>query len=586
MGRVNYLSGLGRRWSVIVAALVVALGVGWIMSGEVDQVTAPTGTSFEATTHLLSSTSPTSSVRSTSNLDTVAELAMLGEVPAQVADTMGLDGPAAVTSSVKIVPDNTTGIMAITATGDSATDAQHLADTFARDLVGWLRQRTLDQVRAIDARLQRINQRMGQAQADINQSSSPAASKAAQDQSDSLSFELSLLEQQRSSLLSSGGADLSGFEIIDSAQAHQIVADAGISAPRSRPIRLLIAAGIGLLLGIGLALVLERLDTRIRSKEAAEEAYKLPVLAEVPTIPRRRRRRGSIVAHAYPHALASNAFRLLAAALHVSRRESGVREFTANGSGGTQTILVTSAIPSEGKTTVVANLAATFAQTGKRVVVLCCDLRDSSLQDMLGIEPAPSLAEALGSGSPLPLEGLLQETVLPGVRAVGAGSVPEATGSLFGSGRIPHVIQQARAAGDVVLIDSAPVLAAGDWTPLLVETDSVVVVARAGKTDATTAERTAEILALLQAPVTGVVLNDLPRSAIRRSGYRFRSRHPYRSSKPAEEPAPTTTVALVVPSGRQNGDQEPAESGDGRAAGVPAESPEGIPHLARPSAQD
>jgi hypothetical protein len=129
-----------------------------------------------------------------------------------------------------------------------------------------------------------------------------------------------------------------------------------------------------------------------------------------------------------------------------------------------------------------------------------------------------------------------------------------------------------RASADVVLIDTAPVLAASDWTQLLPQVDAVVVLARAGKTDAGSARRTAEILSLMQAPVVGVVLNAVPRGPIRqaadRSWYRYQEPERRRDRSARGEEDLETSDAVV--------DTSPSENGDG------AKQDEGIPHLVRP----
>jgi capsular exopolysaccharide synthesis family protein len=173
----------------------------------------------------------------------------------------------------------------------------------------------------------------------------------------------------------------------------------------------------------------------------------------------------------------------------------------------------------------VANLAATFADVGKRVVVICCDYRHPSLHATFGVEHEPGLTDALQGESVADLDSLIQDTAIERVRVLATGAVPDKSGSIFGSDRIRQVLAGLRSVADVVLIDTAPVLAASDWTQLLPQVDAVVVVARAGRTDAGSARRTAEVLQLLQAPVVGVALNAVPRGLIRqatdRSWYQY-----------------------------------------------------------------
>jgi capsular exopolysaccharide synthesis family protein len=272
-------------------------------------------------------------------------------------------------------------------------------------------------------------------------------------------------------------------------------------------------------------------------------------------------------------------FRLLEAALQLGRQD-GALHASGNGKGAApKTIVVTSGEPREGKSTVVANLAATFAEVGKRVVVVCCDYRHPTLHATFDVEHEPGLTDALEEGGGVDLDGLIQDTAIEGVRVLATGAVPDKPGTLFGSERVRQVIAGLRSIADVVLIDTAPVLAASDWTQLIPAVDAVVVVARAGQTDAGSARRTGEVLLLLQAPVVGVVLNAVPRGLIRqatdRSWYRYQGPDPRRSRSPErhEPAAAAVEVHDHDGAGRENG-------------GPPGRSDEGIPQLARPSSED
>jgi capsular exopolysaccharide synthesis family protein len=225
---------------------------------------------------------------------------------------------------------------------------------------------------------------------------------------------------------------------------------------------------------------------------------------------------------------------------------------------------------------VAANLAVAFAGVGKRVVVVCCDYRHPTLHATFGVEHEFGLTDALEAEAGADIEPLIQGTAIERVRVLATGRVPDRPGMLFGSERVRQVLTSLRSVADVVLIDTAPVLAASDWTQLLPQVDAVAVVARAGKTDAGSARRTAEVLLLLQAPVVGVVLNAVPRGLIRqatdRSWYRYQEPERRAGAAPATETdEPDALVDATV-----------AASENGGAAN----EDEGIPHLARPGRED
>ena len=158
----------------------------------------------------------------------------------------------------------------------------------------------------------------------------------------------------------------------------------GFEAPRSRAARVPIAAGIGFLLGCGLAIVVDRLDDRIRDRRRAEQAYGVPVVAELPSLRRRERGTRLLVGPA-EHTHAAESYRTLRTSLAF---------LAAEGENPPRclVVLVTSASPAEGKTTVSANLAAAFAETGQKVVVANADFRRPKLGRFLSWwRPDPSV---------------------------------------------------------------------------------------------------------------------------------------------------------------------------------------------------
>ncbi len=594
MGLTEYLGGIARRWKVVLACLIVALAVGWLLSpNEPSHVEAPS-TGFTATTYLLS-TSTSFGVRGGGSLDTVAALATLGEVPRRVADTISFDGdPAALAATVSAVPDDTTQLLNITARAPTAARAKLVADTFANELIGFLSDRTTVQVESLRRQIDRLDRRIARL---TDQLPPPAAGDSGihstvpstgggegsqiQAQIDSLDGQRQILQQQLTNLSTDSGGNLAGYEVVEPATATRVATDPGIQAPRSRTIRLAIAGGIGLLLGIALALLLERFDTRIRRKPAAEDAYGLPVLAVIPSTGRRRR--AALLMETAPRGPAANAFRLLAASLQLGWQQGSPGEGQGD-AGFAHTVLVTSGEPREGRSTVAANLAATFAENGKRVVVVGADYRHPTLHAALGVALEPGLTEFLEGGA-VRLESVLQDTALEGLRVISTGRVPNRTAGLFGSDRVQELLAALRSSADVIVVDTSPVLTASDWTQLIPSVDAVIVVARAGATDAGSARRTAEVLGLLKAPVTGVILNGVARGLIRqatdRSRYRYQApaRDRSASSKP---PAPPVVLVHETNGGAAHGNGEAAAHGNGEAT----RSDEGIPHLSRPATKE
>ena len=287
----------------------------------------------------------------------------------------------------------------------------------------------------------------------------------------------------------------------------------GFVVPPSRALRTGIAALVGLLLGFALALVLERLDSRLRTRDQVHAALRLPIIAEVPRLTRAQKRKAKVTVAADPLAPYSDAYRVARTALThtVSRQLSG--DYPARRAAsperraaptGARLILVTSANASEGKTTSVANLAASFAETGQRVLVLDADLRSPDTHNLFDVPQGAGISDYISDPGDVSLEALVRPTSVPGVRIITAGTRLAHPESL--SSRMGHLLTEVRGMADVVLIDSAPLLAAGDVFDVLPIVDTVLLVVRSGRLTDVAARRVAELLGRFQVPISGVVL--------------------------------------------------------------------------------
>jgi capsular exopolysaccharide synthesis family protein len=178
-------------------------------------------------------------------------------------------------------------------------------------------------------------------------------------------------------------------------------------------------------------------------------------------------------------------------------------------------LLVTSAAPGEGKTTLVANLAVVLGETGKSVLVLSCDFRRPTIHELLEVPNLYGLADVLRQpASTQILNGCVLETRFEGVSVAPSGKSFERPGEIVRSDGMPRALREARGRADVVLVDTAPILAASDAAHLIPTSDEVLVVARAGVVTTSLARRTREVLDRLQSPQIGVVLNAAEETAL------------------------------------------------------------------------
>lgn len=298
------------------------------------------------------------------------------------------------------------------------------------------------------------------------------------------------------------------------------------TAPSSPNHRQDVALGFvaGLVLGIGFAFLRERMDDRIHGRTELEAALGAPVLAVVPKIPGwRKRSQTRLVATSAPGTPSSEAYRSLRTNLQFISREGSVR-----------LIAVTSPQAGEGKTTTVANLAATLAQTGKRVIALSADLRKPRLHRFFGLTNDDGLSTMLAGQAQL-ADVAKRVEGLESLRVVTSGPIPPNPAELLSSDAMEELLRMLRSTADYVVIDTAPALIVTDAMIVAPRVDGVLVVVDADVTTAGAASHAVEQLDQVGAKVLGSVLNGFDASKARyySHGGRYAYRYEYRYAEAA-----------------------------------------------------
>lgn len=311
------------------------------------------------------------------------------------------------------------------------------------------------------------------------------------------------------------------------------VADATAATPRREPSRpqpvrnALLALPIGLVFGIGLVFFFEYLDDSVKSKDDLQRATgaALPVLGLIPAVPWRERSTQVITLES-PNSPPSEAYR----ALRTSVQFLGVDE-------PLHCLQVTSASAAEGKTTTVTNLAVVLARAEDRqVVVVDCDLRRPRLHEFLDL-PAEIGFTSVLLGE-VPLSAALQP--FPGEAGLSvlvSGPIPSDPSELLASRRTAEVLSSLRANGALVLIDTPPVLPVTDALVVSKWADATLLVTASGSTTRRQVQRALELLAQVEAPVVGSVLNKAPAGGTGYGyGYGDRAYYGQEVSLPASRP--------------------------------------------------
>lgn len=174
------------------------------------------------------------------------------------------------------------------------------------------------------------------------------------------------------------------------------------------------------------------------------------------------------------------------------------------------TLVVTSPSAGEGKSTTIANLAVTYAQSGRRTILVDCDLRRPDLHELFDLDMTPGLTNmVMEEVSELPL----QKTAIDNLWLLSSGTKPPNPADMLGAARMDHIIEQLVERADIVLFDAPPVLAAADAAILGAKADGVLLVIQAGMTRRDHSERARERLEKARVRIVGAALTNAPKDS-------------------------------------------------------------------------
>lgn len=478
------LGALRRRAPVIVLCFVLAAGAAYGASTrQAKQYTATASLTFGNNTlsQQIAGLPPGSSGNSLAQQDSNIELVRGGDMAAKTASLLGHRlTEEKVAGSLSIGGVGESNVVDVSATAASPALAADIANTYVHQFVK--EQRRSNRLYFKSA-LALVNRQLA------------GLSRAQRVGPDGLSL------QNRAQTLTL----LSELNYGNVQVAQEALPPASPSSPKTSR-NTLLGGLLGLLIGLGLAFVLERVDRRIKSPEDLEAIYRLPMLgvvAESSALAESSRRRGG--ERTVLPAAEAEAFNLIRAHMRFFNVD---RELCA--------ILIASPAQGDGKTTIARRLAEAAARLGSRVLLLEVDLRQPTLAQQLDLQPGPGLADVLIGTVPMneatesvevqapPGEGAQGRTL--DVLAAGAFPPPNPA-ELLESNAMGALLDRAKAAYDLVVIDTPPLTAVSDAFPLLTKVDGVVVVGWVGHSRRDAAERLHRVLAGSGAPLLGVVAN-------------------------------------------------------------------------------
>jgi len=501
----DYLEVLRRRRSAIALSVAVVLGVALLLS----YLQTPR---YAATAKLLLRQRSAGSlfepraqvyVDPARSVDTEIEVIKTDPVRDLVRQRIGTAPPVQVSSV-----DNT-DLVTIRAESTDAKRAPVVANAYASAYIDFRRKQLFDELSAaseeaqtriteIQAQIDSLGSETANLPPCVDASATPAACNqrataeaTVSQRRTTLISELGLFQQRRSQLqfdsaLAGGGA--------------QLVTPASVPLEPFAPSPIrdgVLAVVLGLMLGVGLAFLLDHLDDSIKAKDDFERAVPgVGVLGLIPLVPDWKSKAESrVVSLSEPNSPATEAYRTLRTSIQFLGIDRQVR-----------LVQVTSASAQEGKSTTLANLAVAFASSGLRTIAVCCDLRRPRLHEFFHVNNEVGFTSVLLGNVALSqaLQPVLgQDRLL----VLASGPLPPNPAELLSSSRTADLLRNLASQADIVLIDSPPVLPVTDALILSQRVDTTVIVSSVGMTTRKAAARAVEMLHQVNAPLVGAVLN-------------------------------------------------------------------------------
>lgn len=385
-------------------------------------------------------------------------------------------------------------IIEITARSPDRVRAAAVAKAYALAYIEFRRLQAVDEIERasdkIEAKVVELETRIQALEAP-----DPPGQQEASDESVGASAELLVSQQalfrqrldelQVEAQLKTGGAQLVTQGVIPTSKVRPNPERSGV-----------VASVVGLVLGIGLAFLIEYLDDSVKTKDDLDRVTgELPVLGLIPIVPGKDGAGSAIAPLTENGSPAAEAYRTLRTALQFLGVERAPRVFQ-----------VTSANAGEGKSSTVANLGLVLSRAGQRVIVVDCDLRRASMHKIFGLPNTAGftslyLGDATLDSALRPVQG---EDHL---RVLTAGPLPPNPSEVLSSKRTAEVLALIREDCDVVVVDCPPVLPVADAAALSAWVDATLLVVASGNTTKKDLRRVIELLRLAEAPVVGTVLN-------------------------------------------------------------------------------
>lgn len=459
----------------------------------------------------------------TVDIQTQSEVAASEPVAALVKEDLGFDGEAVqLLGGLNADAVTETQILVLSYTSRDPRFAAEVANSFAENFLEFRnerqRERTLQDQQAIERRIQATSTQLTDVARRWNQanaSGDTALAAALDSQRNILIARLGVLQQRLDDIQSEAGVGGAG-EVIQEATVP--------GAPTSPNHKKNGALGLvlGLMLGVGAAVLRERLDDRFKGRADVEEALNAAVIG---MIPRYDVPKGAVdvVSLTAPQGVAAEAYRTLRTNVQFVASQREMRS-----------LVITSPSAGEGKSSTSANLGVVMAQAGRRVILVSGDLRRPTLARYFGLEDQEAgggLTAFLSGEKVNPVE-IVRDPGIPNLRVIPSGVIPPNPAELLSSPRLRSLVAALESAADFVIIDSPPVLAVSDASVIAGQVGAALLVIDASKTHRSATVHSKEDLERTGGIVIGCVLNAFDASSQPYSygSYSYGHYHPVESA--------------------------------------------------------
>ncbi|HVF08949.1 MAG TPA: polysaccharide biosynthesis tyrosine autokinase [Actinomycetota bacterium] len=428
--------------------------------------------------------------------------------------------PEQLVKGVRVEPVRDAAVMFIGYSAGSPETAALIANTFAEEYLDARRAQAVAQVEAaiapFDERIGALEEEAGQVEAQLDSESDPNERGRLRARFATISEEIAANVASKAEIYSNAG-NAQGGRIVQFAVAPSKPSGPGLAMAS------IFGFLVGCIMGSGIAILLGIRANRVGGRDELADYIGAPVMGVIPAVEGwSSRERAELVSRDHPGGPASEAYRTLATNVRFlrSQRPVGI-------------VVVTSALPGEGKSATTANLAVVLAETGIKTLLIDADLRRPRAERFLGVQQGPGLREALQGTTPI--EELVMGTDVPNLSIVRSGQVPHDPVALLAGPEASSVFDDMRGLADIIVCDAPPTLPVADASIIAEVADIVLFVHDPAISNRTALEDAVRQLRTAGADIAGGVYNNI--TSIQRSSLGYASYDQYYGPDEQARPA-------------------------------------------------